>query len=129
MEEVITYKCGVCKHTYDSEIDALQCEFRHVRCTYANVLLDKGYELSSINYLCSFNWTLSKEQENITKDNCFIISHWQCCEKPAYQIQAITEYGDVYVHGKGGYGGSYGNDVGVSKLPKPYPKEDLYTYK
>ena len=128
MEEIKAYKCGVCKHTYDREQEVLECEFKHARYNYANILLNKGYTLSSINYLCGFNWQLIKEQEDITKDNCFVISHWQGCNKPAYQIRRIEENGYVYVRGKGGWSGYYGSDIKVDQyyLKKPYPKEDLY---
>ena len=91
MEEVKAYKCGVCHDTYDREIDALECEFKHVRYNYANALLKNGYGLGYIKYCCGFGWNLTKEQENINKDSCFIISHWQCCEKPAYQIKRIKK--------------------------------------
>lgn len=128
MEEIKAYKCSHCGHTYDRVIDALECEFKHARCTYANALLDGGMNLSSIQYLCGFSWNLTDEQKEITKDNCFIISHWQCCEKPAYQIRRITESGKVYVSGKGSWSGYYGNEEQIDKyyLKKPHPKEDLF---
>lgn len=129
MEEVTAYKCSICKHIYDKEIDALECEFKHARYNLANALLDKGYNLSSIKYWCGFDWNLSEEQKDITKDNCFIISHWQCCEKPAYQIRRIEDNGNLYVSGVGGWHGGYGNEVNVNKLPKPHPKEELFIYK
>ena len=129
MEEVTAYKCSICKHTYDREINALECEFKHARYNYANALLNKGHNLNFIKYWCGFNWSLTKEQDDITKDNCFIIRHWQCCEKPAYQIVRIEEDGNLYVSGKGGWGGWYGNEMDVSKLPKPHPKEELFSYK
>jgi hypothetical protein len=128
MEEVKAYKCGACKHTYDSESDALGCEFKHARYYYANALLEKGWNLRMINYACGFNWTLTKEQEEITKDSCFVISHWQCCEKPAYQIISISDNGYLYVSGKGSWSGYYGHDVRVDEyyMKKPYPKEELF---
>lgn len=128
MEEIKAYKCGICKHTYDKEQDAFECEFKHARYNYANILLNRGYTLSTINYFCGFHWTLTKEQEDITKDNCFIISHWQCCEKPAYKIREIKENGYVYVSGKGSWSGYYGNDINIDDyhLKKPYHKEELF---
>lgn len=128
MEQITAYKCSSCKYTHDREVDALQCEFKHARCKYANVLLNNGGTLSTINYWCGFNWKLSKEQESITKESCFIISYWQCCEKPAYQIRRITESGYIYVSGKGGWSGYYGKEMSIDQLPKPYPKEELYEY-
>lgn len=128
MEEVKAYKCGICNHTYDSEISALECEFKHARYNYANALLNDGRNLRSIEYLCGFSWNLTDEQKEVTKDNCFVISHWQCCEKPAYQIRRIEEGGSVYVSGKGSWSGYYGNEVNISEyyMKKPYPKEELF---
>ena len=128
MEEVKAYKCGVCRCTYDRETDALECEFKHARYNYANALLKKGSELSTIKYFCGFNWNLTDEQKSITKDNCFVISHWQCCDEPAYQIRSITENGNVYVSGKGSWSGYYGNDIKIDDyhLKKPYPKDKLF---
>ncbi len=128
MEEIKAYKCSHCGHTYDKKINALECEFKHARCTYANALLDEGRNLRSIEFLCGFDWNLADEQKEITKDSCFVISHWQCCDKPAYQIRRITESGGVYVSGKGSWSGYYGNVINVDtyNLKKPYPKEDLF---
>jgi hypothetical protein len=129
MEEVTAYKCGTCRHTYDNETDALECEFKHARYNFANALLNKGNNLSSIKYWCGFNWNLSEKQKEINKDNCFIISHWQCCEKPAYRIRRIEENGNLYISGIGSWNGAYGNEVNVSKLPEPHLKEELFSYK
>ena len=128
MEEIKAYKCSICKHTYDREIDALECEFKHARCHYANAMLERGSNLRSIEYQCGFNWNLTDEQKEITKDSCFVISHWQCCDKPAYQIRSIEESGRVYVSGKGSWSGYYGNEVNISEyyMKKPCPKEELF---
>lgn len=128
MEEIKAYKCGNCGHTYDRETDALECEFKHARCNYANALLKGGRNLRSIEFQCGFNWGLTDEQKEVTKDNCFVISHWQCCEKPAYQIRRIEESGRVYISGKGSWSGYYGNEVNISEyyMKKPYPKEELF---
>lgn len=128
MEEVKAYKCNRCSHIYNREIDALECEYKHARYYYANALLEKGWNLRMINSACGFNWNLTDEQKEITKDSCFIISHWQCCEKPAYQIRRIEENGYVYVSGKGSWSGYYGNEVSIDQyyMKKPYPKEDLF---
>ena len=128
MEEVKAYKCGVCNHTYDSETDALECEFKHARYNYANALLEQGRNLRAIEYLCGFSWNLTDEQKEITKDNCFVISHWQCCDEPAYQIRRIEENGYLYVSGKGSWDGYYGHEVSIDQyyMKKPYPKEDLF---
>lgn len=128
MEEITAYKCSDCGHIYNRETDALECEFKHARCNYANALLKKGNNLRSIEFQCGFNWRLTEEQKEITKDNCFVVSYWQCCDKPAYQIRRITENGDVYVSGKGSWNGYYGNEMRIDNdhLKKPYSSEELF---
>ena len=130
MKEITAYKCDICEHTYDNNVDALECEYKHARYNYANALLDNRHSLSTINYLCGFRWELTKEQEDITKDNCFIISHWQGYDKPAYQIRRIEKDGNLYVSGKGNWSGYYGQEVRINEsyLQKPHPKEELYVY-
>ena len=89
-KEVLSYECNWCGKLYDNKLDADECAFIHAKTNYANSLLDSGRTLRSINYLCGFRWKLTQEQEEITNENCFVISHWQCCEKPAYQIGQIS---------------------------------------
>jgi len=128
MEEIIAYKCKECRTTYDDEADAYKCEFKHAQTALANCLWHKGYGLATINYCCKFDWTLSKEQENITQDSCFIISYWQCCEKPAYKIVRIEDNGWLMVRGCGSWTGYYGHALQIHNLPKPHPKEELFIY-
>lgn len=129
MEIIEAYKCKVCGDIYGKEQDAFSCEFKHAQLDYANSLLKQGFDLGHIKYCCGFRWNLTPEQEKITTDNCFIVSHWQCCDKPAYRIVSIADYGRVKLWGKGGWMGYYGNEIEPSKLPKAYPKEDLFIYK
>jgi len=128
MEEIQAYKCSRCGHIHSREIDALNCEYTHAREYLANGLLNEGHTLDHINYKCGFHWNLKEEQKQITKDNCFIISHWQCCEKPAYKIVRIDESGNLELWGKGGWDGGYGSKMRIDNLPKAYPKEDLFVY-
>jgi hypothetical protein len=125
MEKVDAFRCSICGKVYDREQDACECEFKHKQEIYANCLLDKGFNLGYINYMCGYHWSLTDEQEKITKDNCFIISHWQCCNKPAYRITYI-EGNFVMVRGCGSWDGYYGNLISPDKLPKPHPKEELF---
>jgi hypothetical protein len=125
-EEVASYKCNWCGKLHKYESDANRCAFDHAKKNYANSLLREGHSLSRINYVCGFGWKLTKEQEDITQDNCFIVSHWQCCEKPAYKIVDISSNGILELRGKGSWSGYYGNSVSIDRLPKPYPKEDLF---
>ncbi len=128
IEEVTMYKCKSCGETFSVPEYAYRCEFEHSRTAYANALLENGYSLGYINLMCGLGWKLRDDLKDVTKDNCFIISHWQCCQKPAYQIRRINETGYIRVTGKGGWAGYYGNDMSVDKLPKPHPKEDLFIY-
>ena len=127
-EEVKSYKCKWCGELHNFKTNADLCAFNHAKYNYANSLLEKGYGLKYINSECNFRWDLTKEQENITKDECFIVSHWQCCEKPAYTIREISENGCLRLGGVGGWGGYYGNWIEIDRLPKANPKEKLYVY-
>ena len=125
-EEVTSYKCNWCGKLHERKSDADKCAFDHARGNYATSLLREGYPLRHINFFCRFGWKLSKEREDITQDNCFIVSHWQCCEKPAYRITSINPNGTLELSGKGSWSGYYGNSVSIDRLPKPHPKEDLF---
>lgn len=129
VDEVISYKCNWCGQLHKIESDADRCAFNHARENYATSLLREGHDLKHIEYMCGFHWNLTKEQEDITKDNCFIVSHWQCCEKPAYKIVRVNSNGTLELWGKGSWSGYYGGAVGVDRLPKSYPKEDLFVDK
>ena len=124
------FKCEICGASFDRERLALTCEFNHKKERLANKLLEDGYSLDFINWQCGFNWNLSEEMKKVTKDNCFIISHWQCCEKPAYQIVEINYQGNVYLYGIGSWMGGYGGWKSINdyQLKKPYSKEQLYKH-
>lgn len=128
MKETIMYKCDKCGQSFDNKRGALECEFNHAKERLANQLLEDGFSLNYINYMCGFNWKLSKEMENVNKDSCFIISHWQCCKKPAYRITNISYQGNLYLFGIGSWDGGYGNWQSINDLKNPYPKEELYEY-
>jgi hypothetical protein len=128
IEKVDSYKCNCCKTLYNSEIKATECVFKHIQTQLANLLWQAGHNLLYINYICKFGWQLAEEQKDITKDNCFIVAYWQCCEKPAYRIVSIEDGGYLRLWGKGGWNGYYGGVINVNKLPKPHPKEELYIY-
>lgn len=48
-----------------------------------------------------------------TKDNCFRISYWQCCNKPAYTMREIKMDGRIRLFGCGSWNGYYGSDVRI----------------
>lgn len=128
MKETIMYKCEKCGKSFDNEKGALECEFNHAKEKLANQLLKDGHSLGYINYICSFGWKLSEELEKVDKDNCFIISFWQCCDKPAYQITSIDYRGNLYLYGIGSWCGGYGGWRSINDLKDPHQKEELYKY-
>jgi len=125
-EEVKSYKCNWCGKLHKRETYADICALKHAKYNLANSLLKAGYPLESIEYWCRFGWKLKDEQKSITQDNCFIIFHWQCCDKPAYQIRSIDENGSLFLSGCGSWSGYYGNAVSIDRLPQPHPKEELF---
>ena len=91
---------------------------------------ENGSTLGEIQKECEFWNTVPEHLMNVNKDSCFIIRHWQCCNKPAYRIMGIHFDGAVEVYGKGSWTGGYGNvvDLTSSNLKDPRPKEELYVY-
>ena len=128
MEKVIKYKCSECGKLFDVPDDALACETRHKRIERANEMLDEGYTLKQINDECEIWSFVPGHLENVNKDNCFKISYWQCCDKPAYQITNIFFNGMVNVRGCVSWSGYYGNCLRLSSidLKDPRPKEELF---
>ena len=128
MEKVINYKCSECGKLFDTPDDALACETRHKRIEKANDMLNEGYTLKQINDECEIWGSVPEHLENVNKDNCFKISYWQCCDKPAYQITSIFFDGRVNVRGCGSWNGYYGNSLRLDSrdLKDPRPKEELF---
>lgn len=127
-EQITSYKCNWCGKLHKSEINAGECAFEHAKINYANSLLDGGRSLETIRYLCGFHWNLTDEQKEITKDNCFVMSHWQYSDKPAYKIVQIDSKGKFKLLGKGGWDGYYGEWVRVEKLPKAHDPSEIFIY-
>lgn len=84
MEKVIRYKCSDCGDLFDSEESCLKHEDRHKRINKANEMLNNGHTLQEIQDACNIWYSIPEHLKNVNKDNCFIISYWQCCDKPAY---------------------------------------------
>lgn len=126
VSEVLSYKCNCCAELYDRESSACQCALDHAKENLAIALLNEGYPLDHINYRCGFRWPLKDEQKTITKDDCFKINWWQCCEKPAYRIVSINSSGMLKLWGKGGWNGYYGGYISLSELPIPHSKDELF---
>lgn len=128
MEKVIKYRCSECGELFDIPEKALAHEIRHERIEKANDMLDEGYTLKQINDECEIWGSVPEHLKNVNKDNCFKISYWQCCDKPAYRITNIFFDGRVNVRGCGSWNGYYGNPLRLdsSDLKDPRPKEELF---
>lgn len=128
MEKVIKCRCSECGELFDTPEDALACETRHNRIERANEMLDEGYTLKQINDKCEIWDSVPEHLENVNKDNCFEISYWQGCNKPAYRITNIFFDGRVNVRGCGSWSGYYGVRLRLnsSNLKNPRPKEELF---
>lgn len=139
MKEVIRYQCECCGRIFYDKNDCLNHEKRHERVDKANKMLNDGFTLKEINDECKI-WTnkidnlenlhcgIPEHLLDVTKDNCFKISYWQCCEKPAYQIKEITMEGRLFLYGRGSWNGYYGGGLELNNLnlKDPRPKDELF---
>ena len=131
MRKVTRYQCEYCGELFNTEIECFNHERRHEQLAKANGMLREGCTLLEINNHC-FMWReVPKHLMNVTKDNCFVVSHWQCCDKPAYSIVDIDMSGRVKLWGCGSWDGYYGQKVTLdsSCLYNPRPKEELFVDK
>lgn len=128
MKKIIKYQCDYCGESFSSKEMCLEHECRHIMTDKANEMLKSGYTLKEIQDECNIWYNLPEYLYDVTKDNCFKISHWQCCDKPAYTIIYISLDGRVNVNGCGSWAGYYGNYVRInsSDLRNPRPKEELF---
>lgn len=128
MEKVIRYMCDYCGELFSSEEWCLEHEESHRKSKKANEMLDEGKTLEEINNECHFWLEVPDYLKNVTKDNCFAIGHWQCCDKPAYRIVSITHQGRLRLSGCGSWSGYYGGEVNINynNLRNPRPKEELF---
>lgn len=128
MEKVIKYRCSECGELFDTPEKALAHEIRHERIKKANEMLNERCTLKQINDECEIWGSVPEHLKNVNKDNCFKISYWQCCDKPAYRITNIFFDGKVNVRGCGSWNGYYGSPLRLdsSNLKNPRPKEELF---
>ena len=91
-------------------------------------MLDEGYTLQEIQDSCDIWYSIPEHLKNVNKDNCFTIPWWQCCDKPAYQIDYIYMDGKVRVWGCGSWSGYYGNALSLNSndLRNIHDKEELF---
>jgi len=124
--EVVSYKCNWCGELYTKESDADECAFIHAKENYATSLLKEGATLKMIKRECRFSWALTKEQEKITKDSCFAMPSWQCCELPAYKIINIDGRGNLQLWGKGSWSGYLGDYITFTELPTAHDEKEHF---
>lgn len=128
MEKVIRYMCDYCGELFSSEELCLEHEESHRKSEKANEMLSGGKTLEKINSECHLWSEIPDYLKNVTKDNCFVIRHLQCCNKPAYRIVSITHKGRLRFWGCGSWKGYYGCELSIrdNYLKNPRPKEELF---
>lgn len=128
MEKVIRYKCEHCGDLFYKEEECIKHEQKHKDIKLANEMLRDGKTLSEINSKFSIWNYLPEKLIDVTKDSCFTIPHWQCCEKPAYKITGIEFGGKLSLFGCGSWNGYYGSSVSINgtNLLDPRPKEEWF---
>ena len=128
MKEIIKYQCSECRNLFATPKEALAHEMRHKEIRKANKMLDEGCTLKEIQAECRVWNDVPKHLENVTKDNCFVVSWWEWCNKPAYQITRILFTGSVELCGSGSLFGAYNGILCLcdNELEDTRPKEELY---
>lgn len=128
MKKVIKYECCQCGDLFDSESICLKHEQRHKDIEKANEMLNDGATLQKINDICHVWYSVPEHLKNVTTNNCFTISYWQGCNKPAYKIDHIFMDGRVRVWGCGSWNGYYGNNIGIDSrnLRNVHNAEELF---
>ena len=133
-KKIEQWKCELCGETFDTEKDCIMHEDRENKVSKANDMLQKGCTLKEINDKVHVWRAIPAYLENATKDHCFVISHWQCCDKPAYRIVRFQYTGGIFgiaalcLWGCGSWSGYYGCDVEIdsSTLRDIHPPEELF---
>lgn len=123
MEKVIKYKCDYCGELFSLEEWCLEHEESHRKSEKANEMLDAGKTLEEINNECHFWYRVPEYLKDVTKDNCFIVSYWQC-----YRIVRISYKGMLKLCGYGSWSGYYGDELKIDddSLKNPRPKEEFF---
>ena len=111
---------------FSDESQCLEYEQQCDDLVAANDMLDNGATLMAA--LTRANQTrswwgngLSLEDKLIlmktTKDTGFVVSHWQCSDKPGYKPCGLNQAGQVLLWGDAGsWRGTYGTWVGLADL-------------
>jgi hypothetical protein len=131
MKEVIRYQCEYCGDLFSTKEFCLEHEDKHDRIIKANQMLKSGFSLGRIQRECNIWRSVPEHLQKVNTENCFVISYWQCCDKPAYRIVEIDMSGKVRLWGCGSWSGYYGRLVGLNDfhLNNPHPKEELFVDK
>ena len=130
MEKVEMYRCDYCGQLFDTAEESGKHEQRHRNIDGANEMLQKGASLELINQRYGIWDKLPDYLKEVTKYNCFKITYWQCCDKPAYQITRIEMDGRLSLLGRGSWSGYYGESVKINNpdLKKVYQLNELFVY-
>lgn len=128
MKQVIKYQCEYCGSLFNVKEICFEHEDKHERIDKANRMLRNGHTLMEIQNECNIWYSFPEHLKDVTTDNCFVVSYWQCCDKPAYRIVEIDMCGRVRLWGCGSWNGYYGDlvELNSSYLKKPHPKEELF---
>lgn len=128
MEKIIVYKCDYCGKLIDTQEECAKHEQRHRNVEGANEMLRSGATLEDINQRYGIWYSVPEHLKNVTKDHCFTISYWQCCDKPAYTIKGIDMDGRLYVFGIGSWSGGYGCEVPIdsTNLKEVHSPDELF---
>lgn len=129
IKEKTMYECPECGQSYDEYRRAARCDYEHAKELAINADFESGLTLGNIWSLYGgMMKDLPEELKNIHKDNCFVVSYLQCCDRPAYRISHISMYGEITVSGDGSYSGGYTSKVGFHSLTDPRPLSELWKY-
>ena len=128
MKQVIKYQCEYCGELFNTEASCFEHEDKHEKINRANQMLKNGCSIKEIQNKCNIWYSIPEHLESVNTYNCFVVSHWQCCNKPAYRIVNINIDGSVQLWGCGSWNGYYGGDVRLNSLclKNPHPKEELF---
>lgn len=131
MKQVTKYQCEYCGELFNTEDNCLEHEDKHNRIIKANQMLKTGFSLGKIQNECNIWRSIPEHLKKVNTENCFVVSYWQCCDKPAYRIVEINMDGSVQLWGRGSWSGYYGDRVELTSscLRNPRPKEELFVDK
>ena len=140
MKIVARYECPTCHSLENNDWSITHHLLGHAIDARIAVLWQEGRTLKEIEDLYHVFGSIVADRpesdnsflichHNITKDNCFKISHLQCCDYPAYRITEITNGGKIYVWGIGSWDGGYRSAVSLGCLRDPRPLSELYVDK